>query len=599
MTATVGGNAPTTQQKEDLAQAFDLVRVNDEGQTIGPDGQVVGGGEADLYTDVLASRGDTAADSFVNGPTPWLRIAGPNQFRQAPWSFSNELTTPSAAARYVTAQQPANGPCMFRREGAAILVDGSVLLSNTGNPTFGVLRTFASGLPVGALFNTTIALLVYCHRPGPSTTANIRVGTSGSNFVTYRFNGGGMLLKEGWNVLLAHTSEPVGASGVQYGQHDFVSNGTNTEGWIATQGQYNFQTEAPSHIGIELQNMTARTYVWVEGIYRGGRDRPQLTIGFDISSSSLAEIGPIMKSYGWPGYAAMASANGSLANPAYLWDAATINRAQQLYNDGWDIMQHSASHNSLGTLSDDGLLISEMCSVSDQLTVAGVPSTAAMFPTPNSSSSNRLISLAARSGVTWIRNGTGSPMVISHGLVGMENPLAQGAMSMADVRGIGDSANINLVLGYVDMCIRYGVTGHVYTHSLITGPSNATDTNRAAFVAMLDGIKARVDAGLIDVVAVSKWLKAGSPPNPMTYLAAPSRLTLTAGASPFDLINTCYVPMQYLISGGAVSSIQMSKDGSTFDQTGLTSGAFVLLPGDRLRITYTAAPTIVQYAINH
>lgn len=44
MTATVGGNAPTEQQKEALAQAFDLVRVNDAGQTIGPDGQVVGGG---------------------------------------------------------------------------------------------------------------------------------------------------------------------------------------------------------------------------------------------------------------------------------------------------------------------------------------------------------------------------------------------------------------------------------------------------------------------------------------------------------------------------------------------------------------------------
>jgi lysophospholipase L1-like esterase len=44
MTATVGGNAPTPQQKTDLAQAFDLVRVNDQGQTIGPAGLVVGGG---------------------------------------------------------------------------------------------------------------------------------------------------------------------------------------------------------------------------------------------------------------------------------------------------------------------------------------------------------------------------------------------------------------------------------------------------------------------------------------------------------------------------------------------------------------------------
>jgi len=50
MTATVGGNAPTTQQKEDLAQAFDLVRVNGAGQTIGPDGQVVGGMSALQYS---------------------------------------------------------------------------------------------------------------------------------------------------------------------------------------------------------------------------------------------------------------------------------------------------------------------------------------------------------------------------------------------------------------------------------------------------------------------------------------------------------------------------------------------------------------------
>lgn len=44
MPTTIGGLAPNEQQKNDLAQAFDLVRVNGAGQTIGPDGQVVGGG---------------------------------------------------------------------------------------------------------------------------------------------------------------------------------------------------------------------------------------------------------------------------------------------------------------------------------------------------------------------------------------------------------------------------------------------------------------------------------------------------------------------------------------------------------------------------
>lgn len=44
MTATVGGNAPAEQQKQDLASAFDLARVNSNGQIINAAGDVVGGG---------------------------------------------------------------------------------------------------------------------------------------------------------------------------------------------------------------------------------------------------------------------------------------------------------------------------------------------------------------------------------------------------------------------------------------------------------------------------------------------------------------------------------------------------------------------------
>lgn len=75
MTATVGGNAPTTQQKEDLAQAFDLVRVNGAGQTIGPDGQVVGGGVA-TYPD-YTSRALLARLPTVTTPEAITVALGP------------------------------------------------------------------------------------------------------------------------------------------------------------------------------------------------------------------------------------------------------------------------------------------------------------------------------------------------------------------------------------------------------------------------------------------------------------------------------------------------------------------------------------------
>ena len=62
----------------------------------------------------------------------------------------------------------------------------------------------------------------------------------------------------------------------------------------------------------------------------------------------------------------------------------------------------------------------------------------------------------------------------------------------------------------------------------------------------------------------------------------------TVGASPATITNTTNGPQQYFISGGTVSGI-------TFNgiATGLTSGAFVLDPGDALVVTHTVAPTQV------
>lgn len=70
------------------------------------------------------------------------------------------------------------------------------------------------------------------------------------------------------------------------------------------------------------------------------------------------------------------------------------------------------------------------------------------------------------------------------------------------------------------------------------------------------------------------------------YTSVP--VSSTVGASPATITNTTNGPQQYIISGGTVSSITLNTI-----STGLTSGVFLLDPGDALVITHTGAPTQV------
>jgi hypothetical protein len=65
---------------------------------------------------------------------------------------------------------------------------------------------------------------------------------------------------------------------------------------------------------------------------------------------------------------------------------------------------------------------------------------------------------------------------------------------------------------------------------------------------------------------------------------------LTVGASPFTYV--AGVKGSVIVSGGTVSAIEFSRDGTTFYNTGQTAGMFVLNARDSLRVTYTVLPTM-------
>lgn len=68
---------------------------------------------------------------------------------------------------------------------------------------------------------------------------------------------------------------------------------------------------------------------------------------------------------------------------------------------------------------------------------------------------------------------------------------------------------------------------------------------------------------------------------------------LTVGASPYTYVNSTGAPVDVSISGGGISKLQFTRNGSSFYSTGSFYGMFTLSPWDALKVTYVAAPTMV------
>lgn len=70
-------------------------------------------------------------------------------------------------------------------------------------------------------------------------------------------------------------------------------------------------------------------------------------------------------------------------------------------------------------------------------------------------------------------------------------------------------------------------------------------------------------------------------------------VTTFTGASP--LTYAAIARGQAIVSGGTVSAIALSRDGTTFYTTGQTAGVFPMSFGDKLKVTFTVTPTTLVF----
>lgn len=562
------------------------------------DGAITAKSPSGAKVRALSPGGKVRPSRAVNRQTaPWIRLFGANDFNGGSWSQQN------TNALYVSPQNAANGPAMYRREGCAMLVDGAAMSATPGN-----LRTFTANISntvSGPLYNTTIALLVFVHRASTGVI-NLRIGTDSGNYTVWRWRYDYNMLQEGWNVLLAHTGAPHGGAAVAaYTQHAYQAGtpATPNEAWRDDAGAGTFVFGAGgtiTYVAIEVGGIKAGAlgngHMWIEGLYYGGREKPRVTLGFDISNAGLDNALAIMTKYGLRGYAAVPTSNANPAAPAFLWSASDEARMQALHNAGWDVVGHSASHNSLGNYADQSMIRSELEASRQQLQRLGALGASDLFATPNGSSSNRVQHVMRQLGFEWCRNVNTGPMLLCSSLVGWANPLNQGALSIA-ASGAGDATDLLIAQNFVELLITYGVSGHIYSHGVLDNPVVTLDTKTSVFELICAFLAAKVAAGSIEVQTPSEMLRGAPATNVEAVLSGPSRLALSLTASPADVINTGFAPIRLFVSGGTVSAISYSRDGTTFDGTGLTGGVFDVAPGDRLRITYTVVPTVIQMSI--
>ena len=88
----------------------------------------------------------------------------------------------------------------------------------------------------------------------------------------------------------------------------------------------------------------------------------------------------------------------------------------------------------------------------------------------------------------------------------------------------------------------------------------------------------------------------GASSKTMASTAAPTGVTPTG--SPYVYQNTTTGPQTVMVSGGTVSLIEYSRDGTTYFPAGLIAGSVTLNPNDRIRLTYLVAPTVTAIQLS-
>lgn len=182
---------------------------------------------------------------------------------------------------------------------------------------------------------------------GGSLTMEVSTSGSFSNDLIIGFNGN--QLKEGWNFLVGNVRN---FNAYQAGQNQ-------TELSPAGVSALSFGTGANANIVANdlgafrlYWNSTMNgTTMYFDSIWTDFATKPQIVLGNDAGAGLLEYAVPLFDQYGWMGYCAFPYAVGSKPTD---FNSNVSPIGIELYNKGWDFINHTTEHPDLTSETDPG-----------------------------------------------------------------------------------------------------------------------------------------------------------------------------------------------------------------------------------------------------
>ena len=214
----------------------------------------------------------------------------------------------------------------------------------------------------------------------------VSTGASDTNGLNLSWNTN--QLREGWNFLKFVMRDPlayVDSSGVReyhpYGC-TFQNNGTGADA--------NIVANAITRWRIDTRNLNGAT-IYFDSIWTGWGALPQVVLGND-GGVGLLEYGvPVLDSYGWKGYVALpfnVIDSGTSTSTVQTTPASnSLALAEAVYAKGWDVINHTATHPSLGTMTAEADIAYQVGSAKSYWIEKGFLRGSEFYASPQSSSS--------------------------------------------------------------------------------------------------------------------------------------------------------------------------------------------------------------------
>lgn len=258
---------------------------------------------------------------------------------------------------------------------------------------------------------------------------------------------------------------------------------------------------------ILIKNDSAQARVqYVGGLVFNARSRPQLIIQWDDAFEGVHTVGAVDSGNSAreiitaAGLKAVVGVTLAEVDTAGFCTLAELQELETTY--GWDMVPHGALGHAGGALNDDLALIQAAVEAEQAYLVANFNSPhPELYIYPGGSVGTNSKQALINTGVTYARTTTAG---VTSTALGVPQPYYLRS------RTIAESTKTQL-LADIDLAINAGGTMIHYGHDVVaSGAAGSLEINTADLQTYITGVKARVDAGLLDVVLWSDWV-AGLP----------------------------------------------------------------------------------------